>query len=63
MFSLGKTCVRVMPHFVLTEEGRGEKKINREGGKWGGFQGEGARAHRWGPDTGEEAEPGGDRRA
>ena len=35
IFALGKTCIHVVPHFLLTEKGRGEKKISRESGKVG----------------------------
>lgn len=30
IFSLGRTFIHVVPHFLLTEEGKREKKTNRE---------------------------------
>ena len=53
----------MVPHFLLTEEGRGEKKSKGDQEKWGGFQGEGVPAHHWGLDAREDSEPGGDRQA
>ena len=51
----------MVPHFLLTEEGRGEKKINRESGKVGWIPSGGGSSPPLGTSYTEDSEPGGDR--